>query len=237
MKLRSILIGLMLFTTIIVKSQAFWILILGDKISNDFMESGINFSISRSNYSDLDRSNAMYSWALGGFMDFKIKDGPWNIALDMTFKSPTGASNLNNYYNHYPIIDTGIVTDNIKLEGVNFAIPIYLKYKTKYVNFGIGPQFNFLYKASFKYEAETTDNFDVRVTNNAKNFVKMFDVGISGVIETYLFPNKPETSLRIGLRYYYGFISQLKDYPGANSSVFLLSFGIPIVGKKTMTEK
>jgi hypothetical protein len=164
-------------------------------------------------------------------MDFKIKDSPWNIAVDMTFKSPTGASNLNEYYNHYPIIDTGIVTDNIILEGVNFAIPIYLKYKTKYINIGIGPQFNFLYKANFRYEAEARDDYKIKVTNNAREHVKMFDIGISGVIETYLIPSKPKTSLRIGLRYYYGFISQLKDYPGANSSVFMISFGIPIVGK------
>jgi len=235
MKIKSLLIGLLLLGSLGAQSQAMWILIFGDKLSNDFMQSGINFSITRSNYSDLDRSNKLFSWALGGFMDFKLKKSNWNIALDMTFKSPTGASNLNDYYNHYPITDsTEIVTDNITLEGVNFAIPIYLKYKTKYVNFGIGPQFNFLYRATFRYEAEAKGDYEIRVTNNAKEHVKMFDVGISGVIETYLSPNKPKTSLRIGLRYYYGFISQLVDYPHANSSVFMLSFGMPIVGKKSI---
>ena len=236
MKLKTLLIGLLLIGSLGAQSQAMWILIFGDKLSNDFMQSGINVSISQSNYTNLEKANSMYSWALGGFMDFRLKKSNWNIAVDMTFKSPSGASNLNNYYSHYPIIDTGIVSDNIKLEGINFAIPIYLKYKTKYINFGIGPQFNFLYKSTFEYSAKTADNFEIKVTNSAKEYVNVFDVGISAVVETYLTPKKPKTSLRIGLRYYYGFMSQLKDYPTANSSVFLLSFGIPIVGKESISK-
>lgn len=238
MKLKSLFISILLFASVAGQSQAMWILIFGDKLSNDFMQSGINFSITNSNYVNLDPSNSMYSWALGGFMDFRLKEGsPWNIAVDMTFKSPTGASNLNDFYNHYPIIDTGVVSDNIKIEGVNFAIPIYLKYKTKYVNFALGPQFNFLYKSTLRYDAETSDCYDMRVTKTAKELVSIFDVGVSGVIEFYLSPKKPKTSMRLGLRYYYGFLSQLIDYPNAHSSVFMLSFGMPIVGKKSIEKK
>ncbi len=38
--------------------------------------------------------------------------------------------------------------------------------------------------------------------------------------------------MRLGLRYYYGFTQALKDYQGAHNSVFMLSFGIPIIAKK-----
>ncbi len=232
MKLKTILISLMLLISIGVQSQAMWILIFGDKLSNDFMQSGINFSIAKSNYTNLETPNNLYSWALGGFMDFNLKQSKWNISVDMTFKSPTGASNLNNYYSHYPIIDTGIVSENISFENTNFTLPIFLKYKTKYVNFGIGPQFSLLYKSTLKYDAITSDDYEISVKNDAKKHVNIFDVGVTGVVEFYLTPKKPKTSLRIGLRYYHGFLAPLKAYSSARNSVFMLSFGIPIVGKE-----
>lgn len=236
MKLKTILISLLLLISIGAQSQAMWILIFGDKLSNDFMQSGVNFSITSSNYTNLNNSHQLNSWALGGFMDFNLKKSKWNISVDMTFKSPTGASNLNSYYSHYPIIDTGIVSENLSFENTNFTFPIFLKYKTKYVNFGIGPQFSFMYKSTLKYDAITSDNYEITVKNDAKKHLNIFDVGVTGVVEFYLTPEKPRTSLRIGLRYYYGFMAPLKAYSTVRNSVFMLSFGIPIVGKKEIKE-
>jgi hypothetical protein len=215
------------------QSQALWILIFGDKLSNDFMQSGINVSLTSSRYIGLDNSSPLRSWAIGGYTDFKLNN-KWAISMEMTVKSPTGASGLENYYSTYSIKDSLLKDKSINIETTNFSLPLYIKYKTKYVNFGVGPQFIFAYKSIKKYEATSVDNQDITIKEDSKELINKFDLGITALVEFYLSPKHPNTSMKIGLEYYHGFMPALKDYSNATNSVFLLKVGIPIAGKETV---
>lgn len=236
MKIKTFLIIILMFTAVIGKSQAFWILVLGDKITNDRMQSGINVYITNSHLNGLGGTGSWNSWALGGYLDYKIKNR-WNISLDLTVKSPTGGGNLLAKYKHFTTPDT-LNSENLFLENTNFSVPIYVKYKTKYFNVALGPEMIYAYKSQLVYKAETINGESIKVTKSAKEYINRFDIGISGNIEFYLFPKRPTTSIRIGLRYYYGFLEPLKQYTNVRNSVFMLKVGIPVVGDKgTSTQK
>lgn len=212
------------------QSQALWILIFGDKLSNDFMQSGINVSVTASRYIGLNDTKALRSWAIGGFTDFKLNQH-WAISMEITVKSPTGASGLEKLYPHYNIQDSLLKNENISIETTNFSIPFYLKYKTKYVNFGLGPQFFFAYKTTKKYYAETIYDQELTIKEDGKDLITRFDMGVSAMVEFYLSPKRPNTSMRIGMEYYYGLRSAIKDYPDVHNSVIAIKVGIPIAGK------
>ena len=231
MKIRYLLlIGLLLFSTV-AKSQMIWILIFGDKLSNDKIQSGINVSLAGVNYTGLDDTKYMPTWALGGFTDIHIKNH-WAIHADMVFKSPTGAKSLNNYFSFDNFPDTLLTKKDIRIDNITFSIPVHLEYQTKYFGFGVGPAFSFTYRSRLKLVGENPEGDKVLLTRMNIDKVKKFDMVVSTMLEFYLSPEKKHESMRIGLRYYYGFLDALKDVPGAHNSVIYLNVGIPIIPKK-----
>ena len=232
MKLKALLLSGFMMIGLIGQSQAFWILVFGDKLSNDRMQSGINAFITTSNIYGVSGTKPMTSWALGGFMDIRLKE-KWNISVEFTVKSPSGASEFTDDISSYLPNDT-LSGGNIRLENTNFSLPIYLKYKTKYMNFAIGPEMILAYKSSLIYTAENNNKDKIKLTRNSMDIINKFDIGISSSIEFYLFPKKPKSSIRLGLRYYYGFLSPLKDNASARNSVLMFKVGIPIVGKSAI---
>ncbi len=82
MKTKSLFLVLFMFIGLAGQSQALWILIFGDKLTNDRMQSGINVFVTRSDYNGITNTKPMTSWALGGFSDIKIKTigiFQWNL--------------------------------------------------------------------------------------------------------------------------------------------------------------
>ncbi len=231
MKIKHLLFVLFMTVSLAGQSQALWILLFGDKLSNDKMQSGINVFVTTSNFNGMNNTAQMQSWALGGFMDFKIKDN-WNISVEFTVKSPSGASGLLSHFNHYEPVDS-LKNEDLRLENTNFSLPIYIKYKSKYFNLAAGPEMIFTYKSNFIYTATTIDDREIKVTESSSDHINKFDIGMSGSIEFYLFPKKPNASVRLGLRYYYGFMKPLVDYNNARNSILMLKVSIPIVGKNT----
>ena len=235
MKLKYILLTILLFSAVVVKSQVVWILIFGDKLSNDKIQSGINVSLASVSYIGLEGAGNQPTWALGGFTEVLINDH-WSFQPEFVFKSPSGASNLNDYYHHDLYPDTILIKDKVYHENTSFALPLIMKYKTKYFGLGIGPQLSYTYSSKIVYKGSTDEIDDITIKDSYLSKINRFDVGIMGLLEFYLKPAKKATSMRIGLKYYYGFTSPLKDYPDAHNSVFMLSFGIPIVAKSNISE-
>jgi len=67
--------------------------------------------------------------------------------------------------------------------------------------------------------------------DNGKELIHKFDVGAFAMAEIYLTPSHPKTSMRISLRYYFGFLDPIKNYSGVHNSTLMATFGIPIGGK------
>lgn len=236
MKLKHLLLTFLLFSFIIGKSQVVWILIFGDKLSNDRIQSGINVSLSSSTFIGIEESRYLPSWALGGFTDIQLNKH-WSLQPEFVFKSPTGGSNLNHYFSFNNPPDSLILDANVYIEAVNFSLPIYIKYETKYFAVGIGPQFSLAYSTYLHLKGKTLDDTEIRLKRKIGGEINKFDFGISALLEFNLNPNKEQTSMRLGLKYYYGITQFMKTYPGVHNSVFMLSFGIPIVAKKDIEEE
>ncbi|RLD45335.1 MAG: hypothetical protein DRI86_05745 [Bacteroidetes bacterium] len=233
MKLKGIFLAAFIFIGLIGQSQALMILIFGDKLSNERMQSGINVFVTQSTFNGMSDATVLTSWALGGFTDIKLKNN-WYASIELTVKSPTGAKGLLNYYDHY-IPNDSITVEDLHIEITNFSVPLYIKYKTKYFNIAAGPEMIFAYASDLVYTAKTIGGENIAVKSSAKEYINTFDIGFSGTFEFLLFPKRPKTSVRLGLRYYYGFISPLKDYAKSRNSVLMFKVGIPIAGKDVAT--
>jgi len=218
-------------------SQAMWIMIFGDKLSNDKMQSGVSVSLAYVDMLGLDDAQPMMNWAIGGFSEIKISKKDLFFAFDFTFKSPLGASNLNRYFPD-AISDTSVLTtQNITMDNVSMSLPLYLKYKTKFLGFGAGPQMSYVYKSKLEYKAKTTDGKRILIKDDGKELIHRFDVGAFVMAEVYFTPAHPKTSMRLSLRYYYGFLEPLKNQTGVHNSVLMATFGIPIGGKSKVKDE
>jgi len=231
MKLRYYFLVLLIFTSLVVRSQVMWMIIFGDKLSNDKMQSGANISVSMATFSGLRGAEYQPSWALGGYTEISLTSH-WKLQPEFIFKSPTGASNLSSYFQISGLPDSLFSNSKVYVDVVNFSIPIYIKYKTKYVGFGIGPQISLAYTSKLVEKGKTAFGQEITVKDKFKSRMHLIDFGFTGLVEFYLTPQKQAASMRIGLKYYYGITNPLKDYSGVHNSVFMLSFGIPIISKK-----
>jgi len=237
MKIRIVVLLTLMSISISGMSQAMWIMIFGDKLSTERMQSGVSISVAGINLMGLDDARPALNWAIGGFSDIRISKKNLFFAFDFTMKSPLGAGNLNSYFSDI-IPDTSIIkSQNIILNNVAMSLPLYLKYKTKYIGFGLGPQMSYIYKSTLRYKAETSNGRSILVKDSGKEFIHHFDIGAFAMAEVYLTPSNPKTSMRIGIRYYFGLLEPLKNFSGIHNSTLMVSFGIPIGGKsKIKTE-
>lgn len=218
-------------------SQAMWIMIFGDKLSTERMQSGVSFSVASVDMLNLNEAKPMMNWAIGGFSEVRISNNNLFFAFDFTIKSPLGAKNLMSYFPQV-ISDTSIITtQDIFMDNVSMALPLYLKYKTKLFGFGVGPQISYVYRSRLEYNATTIDGKKIRITDNSIEHINRFDVGAFAMTEVYLTPSLPKTSMRISLRYYYGFLEPLKERSGIHNSTLMVTFGIPIGGKSNIKTK
>ncbi len=231
MKLRQIILLVLLFSSVVVKSQVMWMIIFGDKLSNDKIQSGANISVSMANFAGLSNARYQPSWALGGYTEISL-DSHWKLQPEFVFKSPSGAAHIESHYQIPGIPDSLVAESKVYADIISFSIPIYIKYKTKYVGFGIGPQVSLAYRAKLIEKGKTTYDNELILKDNFKKYIHTFDFGMTALVEFYLSPRKEKASMRIGIKYYYGFTQTLKDYPGVHNSVFMFSFGIPIISKK-----
>jgi len=237
MKIRVLILIMLLSISTAGKSQAMWIMIFGDKLSTERMQSGVCFSVAGIDMTGLDHAKPALNWAIGGFSDIRISKKNLFFSFDFTMKSPLGARNLNNYFPD-AVPDSSIVkSQDIVLNNVAMSLPLYLKYKTKFIGFGVGPQMSYIYKSILKYDAETSTGKSIIIKDDAKEYVHRFDIGAFAMAEVYFTPSHPKTSLRVGIRYYYGFLEPLKDFSGVHNSTFMVTFGIPIGGKSEIKDE
>jgi len=211
-------------------SQALWIFLLGDKVSTEKFQMGTNISLAYTNLEGLQDADYRIDWAFGGFAEIKITD-KWSFQPEMMIKGPAGAKNIYDYELEGPLVDTLFSNRETHYRFTYFSLPLYMKFKTKYIGFGLGPQIALMYRAKSFFKGTSQNDFKYKIEKELirnKDKINYLDVGITAMIEYYLFPRKKLMSMRIGLKYYYGFISPLKNESNINNSIFMLTWGIPI---------
>jgi len=218
-----------------VYSQALWIFILGDKVSTEKFQMGMNLSAASTWINQIDNSTNRITWAFGGFAEWKLNKH-WSFQPEMIMKSPGGAHHLSGYELSPPLKEEDFKNIKTSIKLTYFSIPIYIKFKTKYIGFGLGPQFGLLYRATTVFEGEeilTGKHHEIK--ENIITHTNNFDYGLSTMFEYYLVPKKGLMSMRIGIKYYYGFGDISTNNNTNKNSTLLLTFAIP-VGDETKTK-
>ena len=209
-------------------SQALWIFLLGDKVSTDKFQMGTNVSLAYTNLEGLQDAAYRLDWAFGGFAEIKITD-KWSFQPEMMIKGPAGAKNIYNYELEGPLVDSLFTKKTTHYKFTYFSLPLFMKFKTKYIGFGLGTQIAYMYKARSYFDGKTDSGYEYKISKGLiKENVNHFDIGVTAMLEYYLFPKKELMSMRISLKYYYGFLSPIKAESNINNSIFMLTWGIPI---------
>ncbi len=232
---KFILLALFLGITVSGMSQAMWLLIFGDKISNDKLNSGITVSFAGVDLYNLENAKIAPNWALGGFMDISVfKNKNWVASVDFTFKSPFGARNIDNFFDDIIADSIDLKKETMVINNTAFTLPLYMKYKTKYIAFGAGFQMSLIYKGTLKYTAVTSSKETIKITQNINKKIKKFDIGPFVMFEFFLKPNNHQKSLRIGARYFYGLLSPSKTENNIHNATFMATLCVPIGGKNAV---
>jgi len=234
-KTKFILLTLFLGITVSGMSQAMWLLIFGDKISNDKLNSGITVSFAGVDLYNLENARITSNWALGGFMDVSVfKNKNWVASVDFTFKSPFGARNIDNFFDNIIADSINIKKESMVINNTAFTLPLYMKYKTKFIALGAGFQMSLIYKATLKYTAVTSSKKTIKISQNINKEIKKFDIGPFVMFEFFLNPNHHQRSLRIGARYFYGFLSPSKTTKNIHNATIMATLCIPIGGRRAI---
>ena len=200
---KLILIFLFVISVGVANSQALWIFLLGDKVSSEKFQMGTNISLAYTNLEGLQNATYRLDWAFGGFAEVKITD-KWSFQPEMMIKGPSGAQNIYNYQLEKPLADSLFSNRSTHYRFVYFSLPLFMKYKTKYIGFGIGTQVSYMYKAHSYFKGKTENDFTYKIEKSIlKDKVNRFDIGVTALIEYYLLPKKKLMSMRIGLKYYF----------------------------------
>ena len=228
---KQIIILLIIISVTISKQgygQALWIFLLGDKVSTEKFQMGMNLSAASTWINPINNSSNRITWAFGGFAEWKINKH-WSFQPEMIMKNPGGAHHLSKYELSPPLKEDDFKDIDTSVKLTYMSMPIYIKFKTKYIGFGIGPQFGLLYRAISVFEGEDIlTKKQHKITENIYDRTNVFDYGLSTMLEYYLFPKKKLMTMRIGLKYYYGMGNISTNGSVNKNSTLLLTLAIPV---------
>ena len=235
--LRFFLLALFIALSFSGMSQAMWILIFGDKLSTEKLHSGVTVSVAGVDMYGFQNARIAPNWAIGGFMDFDLfKNKSFTFSFDFTFKTPLGARNIDNFLDDIINDSITLTKESVVLNNTAFSLPLYIKYRTDYIAFGAGFQMSLIYKAVFRYKAETDDKKKIDISKRVNKKVNKFDIGPFVMFEFFLKPSNHSSSLRLGMRYFYGLLRPVKGDTGVHNATLMATLCVPIGGKRTIVK-
>lgn len=209
-----------------VRSQILISLLLGDKLNSPNLEFGLEGGFNSSWLSGIDESKGLSHLHLGFYFDFRMKNDLW-LNTGVRVKSNGGAKDLNPYSLEDPELDAVFLDGQVERKLRYFYVPVHLKYR-----FANKKQFYVMAGGQVGLRAKATDTFynsyidknDVSFTKDIGDYIKRFDVGLSGGFG-YKFKG---SGMNLGLTYYHGLMNIMEttdlpqyNYTSKNSSLYL----------------
>lgn len=223
----------MLFTAT-AKSQVVISLLFGDKLNSENVSFGLLVGGGLNNLTGYQRSSWLPTLNLGLFLGFKLNDRVF-LQFDAMAKYKLGAKNLPVYSLHDEALDSLFVQGSVERNIKYFSLCTTIQYRFyKYFNIELGPQISLRVKATDFFVVDRSGG-DLKFEKRINDATTLFDIGASGGV-SYQFVKG--NGVKIGFRYYYGFIDVMKGDPGnnANRSMQLNGY-IPIGRGKALAKK
>lgn len=229
-KIPLIFVCLMAFGSV-ATAQPLIMLLVGDKIASDNFVGGITGGINLTQLSNVPNAKAQLSWSFGASLHWKLSD-EWHFSPEIYFKSPGGADGMTGLWNAQPSIDTNL-TDREEWTSLSYvAIPLIMKYRIDRFYLFAGPQVSYLVAATDNISGTGPEGASITSEKLAFWRMNRWDAGVVAGAEILLVPEYGINSLRLGVRYYQGFLDVTKDDVSNSNSGVSVSIGIPIGGKR-----
>jgi Outer membrane protein beta-barrel domain len=223
----SVLVVLLAFFSITkVQAQAaILVLIFGDKAATE----NFNFSIIGGlNYSQIDnRPNTLRLVApnFGLGINIKLND---KLYFKPEFKplNQKGFKYTSSSSSGIPAVDSSFmnVSTSVNMNYIDVPLLMYYQVSNK-LQFGIGPQINFLTSAKKVYKDANKDELLV----NNKDGINALDYGIAANLTYMLSKQRNGKGINIQLRYYKGLADVLSNTSGSNYDVVSLNLEFPFI--------
>lgn len=208
-------------------SQVLISLLLGDKLNSGKIEFGLDGGMNFSTQTGLATSDALRSFNLGFYFDFKMKESPWMIHTGVIVKSNLGAADLPVYPLQSEDLNNAFVGGSVDRKLSYFNVPVLLKYNFKnHIYMEAGPQLGLLYKAFDEFNNKVNDQ-ELMYKVDIRDQFHALDAGVTfGAGYRFMKGN----GMNFGVRYYLGLADIMVNNTGnavSNRSLYL-TVGIPI---------
>ncbi len=220
MKLKAIVLLVILFLTVSVKSQILISILFGDKLNSEKVEFGLNGGLNQSYLKGAPEAQPLNSFNLGFYFHFLLKNSSY-ISTGLQVKSNMGASGMPPYLMGNAAFDTlfkdGTVTTKINY----FYLPVMYQHRFyKYVIVEAGFMAGLRTKVTETFLYEGFEG-EVSFKQDIRNDYTHLDAGLFGGIGFKT--SKHPKSMSIGVNFYQGLVDVYKspDYKYINSSVYL----------------
>ena len=227
-----VVLAICLFITITTHSQVLISILFGDKLNTDKMTFGLVLGNAWNSLTDYPTVDAQSNFNLGIFLTLKLEERLF-LQFDALAKYKLGAKGLPVYMLGDAMLDTiyqhGSLKRSISYLGLNTS----LQYRIwKYLNVEAGPNVTLRTKAKdiFHADHELGDQY---FEKDMKDATTRFDFGVTTGISWQFSKGK---GLKLGARYYWGFVDLYPADAGTNAGRSLqVNLYIQIGGKKQTT--
>lgn len=229
---KVLFLTVMLFgATVGASAQPLIMLLVGDKIASDNFVGGITGGINLTQLSNMPNAEAQLSWSFGASLHWKLSE-EWHFCPEVYFKSPGGADGMTGLWDTQPSIDTNLSNREEWTSTSYVAIPLIMKYRIDRFYVFAGPQISYLVAATDNISGTSPEGASITSEKLAFWRMNRWDAGVVAGAEILLVPEYGINSLRLGVRYYQGFLDVTKDDVSNTNSGVSVSIGIPIGGKR-----
>jgi len=235
---RHVVLGLMfplLFSLALpsaAHAQVLIALLLGDRVSNDRFQLGLNVGFAATGLQGV-QSKFRVGFGVSMYGEIRLSDR-FRLQPELAMKLPGGARELPpgapghslspiGEPTYDDVVNNGLVLRNQKYIG----IPIYTKYLIGPIGLGLGPQISFLTKATDTSESKS-DAPKVQLETDAEDDLSPVDIGIAASLDYAFSPEHQMRSMRVRAKGYFGLVDTVKDNPGDPIRNWNFQFGLDI---------
>jgi len=213
------------FITVTTQPQVLISILLGDKLNTGKMTFGLMLGNAWNSLSGYTEADAQSNFNLGLFLTLKLKDQLF-IQFDALAKYKLGARGLPVYTLGDATLDTIYQHGSLQRSITYVGLVTTMQYRIwKYLNVEAGPNVTLRIKAMDIFHADHQQGEQL-FEKDMKDSTTRFDVGIASGISWQFSKGK---GLKLGVRYYWGFIDLYPADEGNNAArSFQLNLYIPI---------
>jgi hypothetical protein len=214
-----LIITVLLMVINATRSQVLISILFGEKLNTGKMVFGLMLGNGWNTLTGYSQSAATSNFNLGLFLTLKLNHG-FSLQFDALAKYKMGAEELPVYRLNDPLLDSIFQQGQLQRSIKYLALIPTIQYRVwKNFNAELGPHISLRTKVADLLRSGTTEG-DLQLEKNSADSTTRFDLGLATGI-SYQF-NKG-TGVKLGIRYYAGFIDLFKESAGmqANRSVQL----------------